>query len=309
MGIGTGIEWTDVSWPVVNGCRRISTGCENCYSERLTATRLSKTPKYRGLAIMTPGGPRYTGVTRLWDRDLDLPLRRKKPSRIFVANMGDLFYDKVSDRDIQAVFGVMATAGQHTFQVLTKRPERMLEWMKKTSHEECVAELCHRDVKFDSPKLRRNRIASMPAGWPWPLPNVWLGVSAENQETADERIPLLLETPAAVRFVSAEPLLGPINFRNTAGRDGLWKKPAGLDWIIVGGESGPGARPYDLVWARSIIEQCQKTRVAVFHKQIGACPVDSEQPSVILVTKSKKGGDMAEWPPELRVRHFPKAAA
>ena len=149
----TSIEWTDVSWPVINGCRRVSRGCENCYAERLAATRLAHLPKYQGLAVIKRGPPKvlrrdfadgsvglrqvdgkarpqWTGEARLWAKDLDMPLRLRKPSRIFVCDMGDLFYEEVPDEQIAAVFGVMAACPQHTFQVLTKRPERMREWFR-----------------------------------------------------------------------------------------------------------------------------------------------------------------------------------
>lgn len=283
MGV-TSIEWTDVSWPVVNGCRRKSPGCENCYAERLAATRLSKTAKYRGLAIYGQNGPRWAGESRLWVKDLDMPLRLKKPSRIFVADMGDLFYERVTNEEIAAVFGVMAASPRHTFQVLTKRPERMLEWFKwvnrtrssMTSADFCTAAAVNRGVKVP--------MVSDACWWErcgvWPLPNVHIGVSVEDQKRADERIPLLLQTPAALRFLSVEPLLEAVRIRglimssprpgececghghgftrcpNTGGVARAIdprRSPScpgfrravgeGIHWCIVGGESGPGSRP------------------------------------------------------------------
>lgn len=134
----TSIAWTDYSWPIVNGCRRVSSGCGGsdgggCYAERLAATRLAHTPKYEGLSRMTPSGPRWTGETRLWEPDLLAPLRLKKPSRIFVADMGDLFYEGVSDETIDRVFAVMALAKRHQFQLLTKRPQRMRAYLVNES--------------------------------------------------------------------------------------------------------------------------------------------------------------------------------
>lgn len=306
MGKGTSIEWTDHSWPVVNGCRRVSAGCENCYAERLTATRLSKTPKYEGLAVMGKNGPRWTGKTRLWARDLEMPLRIRKPSRIFVADMGDLFYEGVQDRDIAAVFGVMAACPQHTFQVLTKRPERMRRW---------IAEACLSSVVLSA--LVHISGQRLPFNGPWPLPNVWLGVSVEDQATADERIPLLLDVPAAVRFVSYEPALGPVDFRQPWQRhlDGTqWKELANgratyaslLQWIIVGGESGPRARPFHLEWAASVVDQCAEARVACFVKQVGSRPFNGGQPwAWNQHPMDHKGGDPEQWPENLRVREFP----
>jgi len=312
VGKGTSIEWTDHSWPVVNGCRRVSAGCENCYAERLTATRLSKTPKYGGLAVIGKNGPRWTGETRLWRPHLEMPLTIRKPSRIFVADMGDLFYEGVKHADIAAVFSVMELAPHHTFQVLTKRPERMLRWISEWKQ--------MIDYMADSPA---------PAGglymqryW-----HIWLGVSVEDQGTADERIPLLLQTPAAVRFVSYEPALGPVTFRDwLTTREPITRFEAftpeakgaypvaptelvrgGIDWVIVGGESGPRARPFDLEWARSTVRQCQRAGAACFVKQMGSNAVDGEQG--VLPLRDRKGGDPDEWPVDLVVREFPAPKA
>jgi protein gp37 len=348
----TSIEWTDQSWPVVNGCRRISEGCTNCYAERLTATRLSQTPKYKGLAVFGKNGPRWTGEARLWAPHLDMPLRLKKPSRIFVADMGDLFYEGVPDWVIAAVFGVMAALPRHTFQVLTKRPERARGWLRSlegydpgdalAEHAAAVLE------RFEEPeaagKLRAAHRFGAPFPRGWPLPNVWIGVSVEDQATADERIPILVDTPAAVRFVSAEPLLGPVDLRlflpklrvvtldpspeerrlmtdTITGKDMTPEgfpctgvlTVAGLDWVIVGGESGPGARPFDLAWARELVRQCRWAGTACFVKQLGARPVEDYNPGEAfdcgVALRDRKGGDMAEWPEDLRVRQFPTGMA
>jgi protein gp37 len=359
----TSIEWTDHSWPVVNGCRRVSAGCENCYAERLTATRLSQTPKYVGLAVMKPGPeqirrrdladgsvrltkvqgaarPRWTGKARLWAQHLDMPLKLKKPSRIFVCDMGDLFFEEVPDGVIAAVFGVMAACPQHTFQVLTKRPGRAREWFRSMGGPGWAERVCHSEAA-----------ALLPNGLPhprdntWPLPNVWLGTSVEDQATADERIPVLLDVPAALRFVSAEPLLGPVDMGLRLGAvggvaghcvdidGGWWHSPGtcvgasvncsgrccqrGIDWVIIGGESGPGARPFDLGWGRALVEQCAEAGTACFVKQLGANPgtvtratsnVGIAGTAVSLRLRDRKGGDPAEWPEDLRVRDFPKTA-
>jgi protein gp37 len=190
---------------------------------------------------------------------LDQPLRWTKPRKVFVNSMSDLFHEDVPDAFIDRVFAVMALAPQHTFQILTKRAERMREYMS--------GRRTRRGDRAVRPHERRApRIAK--GSYSWPLPNVWLGVSVENQHFADERIPLLLQTPAAVRFISAEPLLGPVDLAHWL--DDIPSGSRRLDWVIVGGESGPGARPFDLAWARSIVQQCQAAGVPVFVKQLGA---------------------------------------
>jgi protein gp37 len=339
MGAHTSIEWTDASWPIVNGCRRVSAGCENCYAERLTATRLRHTPKYASLAHMRNGKPRWSGESRLWLPHLDWPLRWTKPRKVFVADMGDLFYEGVSNEDIAAVFGVMAACYQHTFQVLTKRPERMRAWFRWYEGESgagCspyagAVEATNRGVDIDALGLADER---------WPLPNVWLGVSVEDQATADERIPWLLETPAALRFVSAEPLLGEIDFERVpldpsrpdtlrgiynplVGGGAETETPWRIDWTIVGGESGPGARRFECDWARRIIRQCRKAGVPCFVKQLGlrasdpvngvagaGLSIPAEAAALVaLRLRDRKGGDMGEWPFDLRVRQFPEVLA
>jgi protein gp37 len=313
----TPIEWTDQSWPVINGCRRVSAGCENCYAERLTATRLSQTPKYKGLAVFGKNGPRWTGEARLWLSHLDMPLKLKKPSRIFVCDMGDLFYEGVSDDTIAAVFGVMAACPQHTFQVLTKRPARAREWFRWVEeqakgrhripaiieHAACILS----GLGGNADQLRR---ASNKLGFGqssgWPIPWVWLGTSVEDQSTADERIPLLLDTPAALRFVSAEPLLGPVTIQpGHLGGIGHLASTFGnplINWVIVGGESGPGARPFDVAWGHALVDQCAAAGAPCFVKQLGAKPLGQR-------LKDRKGGDPSEWPADLRVRQFPQQGA
>ena len=227
MGSNSNIEWTDASWNPVTGCTKVSQGCKNCYAETWAKRHLGE--------FSRDPSRKFTDILCHEDK-LELPLRWKKPRRIFVNSMSDLFHESVPDRFIQSVFRVMSDAWWHTFQVLTKRPERMLTTVTET----------------------------LPLLAKWPRNNVWLGVSCEDQATADERLPLLFETPAAVRFVSCEPLLGQIYLMGlmTGGR------PA-LDWVIAGGESGPKARPMHPKWARSLRDQCTTAGVPFFFKQWG----------------------------------------
>jgi protein gp37 len=235
---------------------------------RLAGTRLAHHPSRAGLTRDSKAGPVWTGETRLNEAWLTQPLRWRRPRRIFVCAHGDLFAESVPDEWIDRVFAVMALAPQHTFQVLTKRAKRMRKW---ASAPDRLSRIAARAFFMEGEFQPQ-----------WPLPNVWLGVSVEDQMRADERIPDLLATPAAVRFVSAEPLLGPIDFRRVSpngvqlidtliGRSTTpdysgWPR---LDWIIVGGESGPGARPMHPDWARAIRDQCAAAGVAFFFKQNG----------------------------------------
>lgn len=330
MSATTSIEWTDATWPVLAGCKETSPGCANCYSARLTATRLKGQPKYRGLAVIGQNGhPRFTGESRLWREHLDWPLRWKTPRRVFVANMSDLFYEGVTDQEIAEVFAVMALAPQHTFQVLTKRAERMRAWFHqdgRASHDIrfCVAHAMsrrngHRAVPqpdgLDEDAIVR--VDAVRDGPLWPLPNVWLGVSCENQATADERIPHLLATPAAVHFLSCEPLLGPIDltrigeFRGEplsalAEQVGHVNRPA-VGWVIVGGESGPRARPTEIEHAESVVAQCREAGVPVFCKQLGANPMFTHAGiHAPVALRDRAGRDLNEWPQSLRVRQFPR---
>ena len=318
------IEWTDATWNPVRGCAIVSPGCTNCYAMK-QAHRFSGPGKpYDGLTKLTKGGPVWTGKVRVVPELLREPLRWKRPRRIFVNSMSDLFHEDVPDEFIGAVFGVMAQCPQHTFQVLTKRATRMLAWF--TEEEPQHASL--REWCFYAARDLAGKEWMPIAPWTqrWPLRNVWLGVSVEDQRRADERIPLLLQTPAAVRWISAEPLLGPISF------EGCWikyKDPAihenwleRLDWVVVGGESGHRARPFDVSWARSLRDQCKALGVPFFLKQLGRYPFsdrDEGYPWAQLYNgndkalkewglfdgPSSKGGDPADWPADLRVREYP----
>ncbi len=279
-------------------CEKVSAGCKNCYSSRMQ----------RRFGMPEFPEARSGGVRPFFDLGkLDEVRLRKIPTRYFWCDMTDLFGAWVPDEWIGQCFVTMATTPHHTHLVLTKRPERM-----------------------------RKLLSDPPLSFPLemlggkPLSNVHLGVSCEDQATADARIPILLDTPAAVRFVSAEPLLDPIDFTRLpiqhedgdyhCDQDALrgvnrWngRPMPKLDWVIVGGESGPKARPMDLHWARSIVAQCRAAGVPVFVKQLGANPTTDHRtrpagdtPWVLL--KDRKGGDMAEWPEDLRMREFPHGA-
>ena len=292
MADNTAIEWTDATWNPVTGCSIVSPGCTNCYAMRLAGTRLKHTPSRAGLTKDTKAGPVWNGQVRFNEGWLDQPLRWKRPRRIFVCAHGDLFAENVPDEWIDRVFAVMALSPQHTFQVLTKRAARMRAYCDNRGG----------GVSRRVSMIAKNTLIR------WPLPNVWLGVSAERQQEADERIPDLLATPAAIRFVSAEPLLGPIDFTRIVNRDpakfswlNYWPRlnaltgnyplieetrdphPERLHWIIVGGESGPGARPMHPAWARAIRDQCVAAGVPFFFKQWGEWVTEDQSPEDIVL--------------------------
>ncbi|MCF1470574.1 phage Gp37/Gp68 family protein [Agrobacterium vitis] len=207
MADNTKIEWTDATWNPITGCSVVSPGCTNCYAMRLAGTRLQHHPSRAGLTTESKAGPAWNGVVRFNEEWLTQPLRWKKPRTIFVCAHGDLFDEGVPDEWIDQVFAVMARAPHHTFQVLTKRPERMRDYLRDQM-------VCSR-IGAQQRKIDDDTTAYTNIGIdaPFPLPNVWLGVSVEDQRRADERIPILLETPAAIRWISAEPLLGPIDWK------------------------------------------------------------------------------------------------
>lgn len=262
----TKIDWADIVWNPVTGCTKVSEGCRNCYAERMS--------KRLGGRCGYPKDEPFK-VTLRPDK-LDEPFKWKKPQRIFVNSMSDLFHDDVPDEYIFKVLQTMANAqwiNGHKFIILTKRPERMkgiIMVIKDDLEEQAKPE------KLPNGMMRHQMTFS------FPLQNIWLGVSVEDQSTANERIPLLLETPAAVRFISAEPLLGAINLTNldqgwrtnalTGEQSDMgrpWCDTRKLDWVIVGGESGPCARPMHPDWARSLRDQCEAVDVPFFFKQFG----------------------------------------
>ncbi len=309
MSDKSGIEWTDATWNPVVGCSVVSPGCTNCYAMKFAGRVLDKEASpalhYHGTTKTVNSHIVWTGkVAMAPDHILLQPLKWKRPRKIFVNSMGDLFHESVPDDWIDKVFAVMALCPQHTFQVLTKRSKRMREYCSSAlgSRVSQQASNILLDMDYDSKNLRWARAFDLREISKWPLFNVWLGVSAEDQTRANERIPDLLATPAAVRFVSAEPLLGPIDFasiknnidkrihnpyassdfiditvcRHINAIKGLQNEgalatqyTAKLDWIIVGGESGQGARPIHPDWARSIRDQCEAAGTAFFFKQWG----------------------------------------
>jgi protein gp37 len=254
------IEWTQATWNPVTGCDRISPGCQHCYALTL-ATRL----KAMGQAkYQTDGDPRTSGSgfgVAIHPHALLEPLGWRRPRRIFVCSMADLFHARVPEAFIAQVFAVMATAGHHTYQVLTKRPLRMEHLLSSDAFAEQVFQ-----------HATSYGVGSLT----WPLPNVWLGTSVEDQPRADQRVPKLLSTPAAIRFLSCEPLLGPVELApewmelklQVFASQGAVCFPR-VDWIIVGGESGPGHRPVDPAWVRSLRDQALAAGVAFFFKQWG----------------------------------------
>ena len=294
MADRTPIEWTDATWNPITGCAVVSPGCTNCYAMRLAGTRMKHHPSRVGLTQESKAGPVWTGEVRFNEEWLAQPLRWSKPRMIFVCAHGDLFAEGVPDEWIDRVFAVMALAPQHTFQVLTKRPERMREYLSadrfKLAERVADAVMYLWDGKiWDHGDRMWDQIYG--AIFEHPLSNVWLGASVEDQRRADERIPVLLDTPAAVRWISAEPLLGPVDLMNVqVGEDCSAEFAEGdpdleewghlnaleggvgyprLDWVVVGGESGPDARPMHPGWARSIMRQCAEARVPFLFKQWG----------------------------------------
>lgn len=327
------IEWTDKAWNPVAGCKMVSPGCTNCYAQTM-AKRLRAMAEAKGdtaspyLRVIDERG-KWTGRFETVPARLADPLGWRKPARVFVNSMSDLFGEGVPFEYIAAVFGVMAATPRHTYQVLTKRPARMLEFLEWVqtqvqergycSPEVCMDEAAERGAKVPTTTVDEHGIDS------WPLPNVWLGVSVEDQRAADERIPLLLQVPAAVRFLSCEPLLDWVNLRRLGnGGDALWPRAGGIDWVIVGGESGPDARACKVSWVRDLVRQCSEAGVPAFVKQLGARPdfveplagggqsIESmlrhgEYEEEPIILRDRKGGDPSEWPEDLRVRQWPEA--
>jgi protein gp37 len=268
MSDKSGIEWTDATWNPTVGCTKVSAGCDHCYAETLV----------NRFAGTSPAFPTTFDIVNLRsDRFLTQPLRWRKPRRIFVNSLSDLFHKDVPDEFIARVFAVMALAPQHTFQLLTKRHGRMRSLLTSDAFADLFAEALY---TVEDPTGRE-----VAEPWaPWPLPNLWLGVSAEDQDTADLRIPALVATPAVVRWVSAEPLLGPIDLTRwarqhaddcqdengdppwcTCGRD----RDGYLDWLVAGGESGAQARPLAGRWVRDLRDQCAANGIPFLFKQWG----------------------------------------
>ncbi len=295
MSDGTKIEWAEASWNPIRArnretgavgwfCSHASPGCIECYAEAINA-RLGT-----GIAFQAQNA----GQVEIFldEKTLLQPLKWRKPRRIFVCSMTDLFGEFVSDEMIERVLSVMAACPQHEFLVLTKRAARQRDFFSRRGG----------DFFLVTPDRTEARVLN------WPLPNVWLGTSIEDRRRAIERLPALMETPAAVRFVSAEPLLESIiaplqPYLDTVETENNGPIHHALDWIIVGGESGRRARPFDLDWAAEIVAECQRAGVPVFVKQVGAKPIRF---TAEFWCDDPKGGDPAEWPEAIRVRQFPE---
>jgi protein gp37 len=294
MGDKTGIEWTDATWNVIYGCSRVSPGCENCYAETFTH-RFSgqKGHRMEGLTVLRKSGPSWTGKITLAPDRLDQPLRWQRPRMIFVNSLSDVFHKDVPFEFVAAMFGVMGLAQDHTFQILTKRHERMVEfyeWMVTASAKRNMTpfQFCLRVMEKKAPDITiPGELYQGHVALNWPLDNVWMGVSVEDQERCEERIPYLQQVPAAVRFLSMEPMVGEVNDLDLAG----------IHWVILGGESGPGSRPMNPEWVRYVRDRCDEEGVPFFMKQWGQHDADG------IKAKSKKdngcaldGIDHKEWP-------------
>ncbi len=377
MSVGTTIEWTDASWTPVKArrkdtgkvgwhCERVSDGCKNCYAATFNGR-------------MLPNGGTGLDFTRqardqveifIDEKTLAEPLRWKKPRKVFVCSMTDLFAEFVPFEFIDKVFAVMALCPQHQFQILTKRPERMAEYLETRtamddSHRVHTLPQWYQVYThwfdegygggrfFDTERAWDSAHSAAETINPTqPLRNVWLGTSVEDQAQADKRIPHLLKCPAAIRFLSVEPMLGAVDLepflwgvvgstagyfdRNGVRRSGgiggqmMCSRPQNaIHWIIVGGESGHGARPCDMAWVRSIVNQCKAAGVPAFVKQLGACvvqrcsncgkmtgncrggmvdacgPGHAQLAAEAFNVRNSKGGDISEFPADLRIREFP----
>jgi len=326
------IEWTQETWNPSTGCDRISDGCTNCYA--LTMAKRLKgmgQVKYQNDGDPRTSGPGF-GIT-MHEDVLTEPLRWKKPRKVFVNSMSDLFHKGVTRDFIVRAFAVMALTPQHTYQILTKRHARMRSLLTDT----CTCGAGHApgvhfrsDMAWACSNVNSHRIPGLPENaahrvyfdTPWPLPNVHLGVSVENQKWADIRIPALTRTPAAVRFLSCEPLIGPVRLHRGHAHCPAHDADSGFctsscpdliapDWVIVGGESGPGARPFDPRWAAGLVTQCQEAGVAVFVKQLGSVWArdTAYAGKTVAAHGDTKGGNPDYWPSHLRRREYPQATA
>ncbi|MEV5211385.1 phage Gp37/Gp68 family protein [Micromonospora sp. NPDC053740] len=279
----TSIEWTQrpgtigAVWNPTTGCDKISAGCDNCYALGM-ARRLKAMgqAKYQNDGHPVTSGPGFALTTH--PDELSTPLRWRKPRTVFVNSMSDLFHARVPADFLIGAFGVMAaTSDRHTYQVLTKRPERMAKFFTTPG---LLAEVAYQGAQRCE---NADSIHDAILTGPWPLPNVWLGTSIELDKHVG-RADALRATPAAVRFISAEPLLGPLPSLDLTG----------IDWLIIGGESGPGSRPMELAWVEGLIGKARDAGTAVFVKQLGK-----------VWAGSGKGGDWSTWPEHLRIREYP----
>ena len=302
------IQWTDATWNPSTGCTQISPGCDNCYAKRITE-------RFSGRGSFD--------VVKIHHDRLDRPLRMRKSKMIFVNSMSDLFHPDIPDTFIASAFAVMSLANWHIYQVLTKRHGRMRSLLRSAAFHQLVVDTRQRIIDHPTSRMTRpHRAAARATPMPWPLPNVWGGVSVEDQQRAALRIQTLIETPLAVRFLSCEPLLTQLDLERHNGQVTYWlsgrpdwgpPEQSGtgvelrdlvvyphVDWVIVGGESGDQARPLDPDWVRVLRDQCAAAGVAFFCKQLG------EAWALAHGNTDHKGGDPESWPEDLRVRQFPQ---
>jgi protein gp37 len=299
------IEWTQKTWNPIAGCSKVSPGCANCYAE-VMAGRLAAMgqTKYQGLTVLQGKHRRWTGKIAFDRHALYEPIRRTKPTTYFVNSMSDLFHEEVTEDQLNEIFTVMAVCHQHTFQVLTKRPDFAEEYLSAS-------------MRLEEIYCNWTSFSGGPAEVEcWPLPNVHIGVSIENANVK-HRIDALRGIPAALRFLSIEPLIADVGELN------LYH----IDWVIVGGESGHGSRPCNVQWIRNVVRQCREQNVPVFVKQMGAVPIaaacrqlhhewgegkfsyypDAKSSDFWRIKlKHRKGANISEWPEDLRVRQMPE---
>ncbi|MEG4574283.1 phage Gp37/Gp68 family protein [Microcoleus sp. N3A4] len=311
----TKIEWSDYSWNPLVGCSKISAGCSRCYAaEAAKSARLQQFSQYQKVKD-------WDGTIEFVENQLLKPLSWNSPKKVFVCSMSDIFHANVKDEWLDRIFAVMALASQHTFQILTKRPERLRPYLQQGAKQRIRRGAVDLGRSLNLTPERYEPYET--CEFDWPLSNIWLGTSTENQKAADDRIPSLLQIPASVRFLSCEPLLESIDLRKYLGicsgcqscefqgghRIGLSR----LNLVIVGGESGTGARPCNIDSIRSLVQQCQQSETAVFVKQLGsnpimtACYIDGVAAThQKLKLADRKGGDINEFPEDLQVREFPQ---
>jgi protein gp37 len=288
-----GISWTDETLNFFRGCSRISAGCANCYAEDVAGIRLSKPgQKYEGLAVMKNGQPTWTGKVVFDEKVLVQAARWRRGRKLFACSMSDVFHESNSVDDLARAFAYMQLTPRHTYQVLTKRALRMRQILERESFADLVSKEAERILSsLEAPRMLLDE-EPLRTG-EWPIKNVWLGVSVENQGAADERIPELLATPAAVRWLSVEPLIGRVSFSLMKDRFVAPKLDgAGIDWVVVGGESGAGHRAMDVEWARSLKHDCAQGGIAFWMKQLGGHPTPRKM--------------LEDFPEDLRVREFPQ---
>lgn len=300
MGDRTRIEGSDASWNPTYGCSAVSRGCLHCYARRIAARSAKPGQVYYGIAKYNAlGQPRWTGklvhaTEKTWD-----PLKWQDGRIIAVDTMSDLFHPRIPDAWRDEAYGVMALCPQHTFQIVSKRPQIMERYFAAPDVWQRIEAEARRiyTERHSNPYPSEGHLEG-------PLPNVWHGVSVESQQAADRRIPVLLRVPSYRHYVAAEPLLAPINLSR-------WLA-AGIGWVIVSGEGGPEARPCDVAWIRALVDQARQAGTPIFVKQLGTATnvhcATHETGRAPLDTRTPRASDMEEWPDAVRVRQMPEAA-